>query len=274
LTPKWCAISFHELSGLDPDDIDSPLPVPQVPELPYTKKCGAITAAVRRRVIPHHAACAIVCFGRQGIMHTSWKSLLRSIHSAAWMMLLGASIALASPIQYTDEFTGSGTLGNASFMDALVIISFTGDTSNVIESSGIFYNEVGTATVDVAGIGTATFTDEMAAFDNPTSTPSPAAGVGDFTVGASVLDTYNSAFADYNLQSAISPTSGSSFIQPELTFDTTLGGFNLSSGGDSTFTAVTTATPEPASCVFPATALLVLFWKRNRRRHSSASSKF
>jgi hypothetical protein len=190
------------------------------------------------------------------------------------MMFLGIGVGLASPITYTDQFVASGSLGIASFTDALVIISFTGDTTNVTEPSTVFYNELGTATVNITGIGTATFTDVMAAFDNPLTTP-PATGIGDFTLGASVLATGNSDFGSYDLQSSIGPLSGESFFRSDLTFNTSLGDFNIATGGQSTFTAVTSPVPEPASWLFLVIALAALFLKSQRmRKHGQVNQAF
>lgn len=168
---------------------------------------------------------------------------------AALAMLLGGVGQLqAEPITYTDSAIATGTLGSNSFTNALVTITFTGNTANVTGGGGFFTNTVGTVTVTVAGIGTATFTDSMDAFVNQTYSP-PAAGISDLTQAGSVLDTLNAIFASYNLSTSIGPITGDSFIRPDLTFGTTSGGLNLRSAGNSTFTASIAAVPEPTSVV-------------------------
>jgi hypothetical protein len=172
-----------------------------------------------------------------------------------------------APVTYTEQAIASGTLGGSSFTSALVTIVFTGDTVNVTGGGGFFTNAVGIATVTVGGIGTATFTDSMEAFDNQIFGPPAAAGIGDITVPGSVLDTFNTVFASYDLTSSIGPVPGGSFIRPDLTFGTTLGGLNISSAGDSTFTAVvsSSATPEPTSLALVGLGSVALAAFRRKR---------
>jgi hypothetical protein len=173
-------------------------------------------------------------------------------------------------IIYTEQAIASGTLGGQTFTDALLTLELVGDTGNVTGSPGVFTNTAGLFTVSVSGIGTATFTDFMEVFDNqsPTLTP-PAAG---FAVeGGSVLDTFNTAFALYNLTTPIGPISGTSFIRPDLTFNTTLGGLIITSAEDSTFTA-STAVPEPTSLILVATGALIICY-RLRRKLTTQRSK-
>src|SRR5436190_71068 len=74
----------------------------------------------------------------------------------------------------------------------------------------------------------------------------PGAGIASTLVGSgSLLATFNSEFNTYDLKNSIGSIVGSSFVRPDLTFNTNQGGLNLSSGGSSTFTAV--VLPEPAS---------------------------
>jgi hypothetical protein len=177
----------------------------------------------------------------------------------------GSTFAMASAITYTVSDTASGTLGATSFTGALVTVSFSGDTGTVFMSSaGFWENDIGTATVTIAGIGTATFTDAMFAFDNQAAI---AAGIGDNTcVGcrASVLDTFNSVFGSYDLMSAIGPISGAVFFRPDLSYGTTMGLLNFSSAGaTSTFTATTV--PEPANLILLGTGLVSLIGFVRRR---------
>ena len=85
----------------------------------------------------------------------------------------------AESITYTEQATASGSLGSTSFTNALVTLTFAGDTANVTQiGQGEFANSTGTATVTVAGIGTATFT----ATTSTAAAPEPASltllGVG------------------------------------------------------------------------------------------------
>jgi hypothetical protein len=72
------------------------------------------------------------------------------------------TFARADPITYTQQVNANGSLGGISFANALLTFSFSGDTANVTNTTpGFFENILGQATVAVAGIGTATFTDMM-----------------------------------------------------------------------------------------------------------------
>lgn len=156
-------------------------------------------------------------------------------------------MAGAEPITYTEQQTGSGSLGSTSFTNALVTIVLTGDTTAITGGSG-FFSDVGTsATVTVSGIGTANFTDPMQVFDNQST---PAAGICDKALGCEdVLDTVNSAFSAYTLAAAIGPLSGNPLGNPFQSFPTTLGAFILTSSDDATnpSTFIATPVPEPES---------------------------
>jgi len=70
--------------------------------------------------------------------------------------------AWAGPITYTDMATASGTIGGTPFTNALVTVMLTGNTSNVAFGPvpfNAFLMNPGAATINIAGRGTATFTD-------------------------------------------------------------------------------------------------------------------
>jgi hypothetical protein len=137
------------------------------------------------------------------------------------------------------------------------------DTSGVTGGGGFFTNALGTFTVDVAGVGTATFTDSMFVFDNQGAI---AAGVADTTQNGSVIDTFDAAFGTYDLKTAIGPITNTPFIRPDLTYGTTLGGLNIQSSGNSTFTATTgTTVPEPGSLALLGTGVVGLFGSLRRK---------
>ena len=190
------------------------------------------------------------------------------ILAALAVVLYVSAPAKAGTITYEDQAQASGTLGASSFFDVFVTVEFTGDTANVTGGSGFFSNSVGTATVNVPGVGTATFTDAMFVGDNQIAM---VAGIADSTLNGSVLDTTNSAFASYDLKSAIGPLSGTPFFRPDLTYNTTAGGLNFNAIiGNSTFTATTgTPTPEPASLLLLGSGLVALSGSVRKRLNSA-----
>jgi hypothetical protein len=190
------------------------------------------------------------------------------ILAALAVVLYVSAPAKAGTITYEDQAQASGTLGASSFFDVFVTVEFTGDTANVTGGSGFFSNSVGTATVIVPGVGTATFTDTMDVFDNQFA---QAAGIGDSTLNGSVLDTFHSAFSSYDLKSAIGPLSGAPFFRSDLTYGTTAGGLNFSAvTGNSTFTATTgSPTPEPASLLLLGSGLVALSGSVRKRLKKS-----
>ena len=158
--------------------------------------------------------------------------------------------AEAVPITYTEQVVGTGSLGSSTFTNALVTITFTGDTENVFTPVfGVLANSVGTAAVTVPGLGLATFIDRVAVFDTPTNN---GAGIADFTTNSDVLDIVNTAFATYDLRTGIGPLSGTSMIFPARTCDTTQGAFHLTTAGASAIFGASIV-PEPNSL-----ALIVL----------------
>ncbi len=172
---------------------------------------------------------------------------------------LAAPIAKASTITYTFTTIGSGTIGSTGFTADLVTVTAIGDTSTIFLAQSPPYSPntyviVPTQfDVSISGVGTAAFTGtgwpwggHGYVFDNQTVV------VAGFGIESDRSDTYNSAFATYNLSSATGPISGVyMYFNSEAT---TLGPLTLSSIAPGTFTATTT--PESSSLLLLGTGLL------------------
>jgi hypothetical protein len=149
-----------------------------------------------------------------------------------------AAPALAMPITYTESATASGMLGATSFTNALVTLTMANDTNNVTMTTGpTKYHNVGTTTVTVSGVGSATFSDSIEVFDAQAAS---LVGFADVTHTKDILDDFNAKFATYDLKSFIGPTSGTAEFNTGSSFSTSGGAFILNSvtGPSSTFAAV------------------------------------
>ncbi len=206
-------------------------------------------------------------------------------------LLLALTVSLAAsaaPITYTLTSTGTGTLGGVPFTDAVVTVTLVGDTSTVMTGidptlPGPLLVNPGTATVNVAGLGTATFTDLIIMVSTFHELPSlfggqsvvlisDVANPSDLTSGTGILGQGGPEFFGYDLRTAFGPDTGlgglfsGSHVTPH--FPTTVGDMTWAIGqplGTSTFTAVV-ATPEPGTLLLLGTGFLSLVCGRFRRR--------
>lgn len=163
--------------------------------------------------------------------------------------------AHADTITYTESAIGTGLLGKASFTNALVTITATGDTGNVVDKGGGIFVIILPVELTVQGLGSTTFTDIIQFVSNNGSHD---AGVGDGTNGLALLFTNNSVFSTYNLQTGIGPISGASIFNSGASFGTADGSFVTTSFGTATFEAVTSSVPEPSTFALFGTGLLGL----------------
>lgn len=189
----------------------------------------------------------------------------------AAILLSSCTVAYCVPITYSVQTTATGNLGVSTFTNSLVTVTFFGDTTNVAFGT-LYSNNVGTAAVTVAGIGTATFAVSMlGAYSDPTYNP-VRAGIGCFCdngASASILATFNPQLATYDMRTSIGPLSGTSFIRSDLTYNTSLGAFHLSgTNGTSTYTASTV--PEPTTGIllgFGVLTIALVRWRNHLKTY-------
>jgi len=149
------------------------------------------------------------------------------------LMLTGTTFAAS--ITYTFRGTGSGTVNGTPFAEADYTIALIGDTTAITSSENV-YHLVTTATMVIAGVGTATITDPVEIYDNPNVPCAAFAGEG----GYSLLRVNNTAFATYALATALGPIEGLTphALNQFTDLASTLGPITLSSSGSVTFQAV------------------------------------
>jgi hypothetical protein len=160
--------------------------------------------------------------------------------ATAGALALSAQAAQATPITFTETVTASGALGADSFSDALVTFTGTADTGDVVGAYQISHLPI---SVDVAGLGSADFTDDFLLYANNAS---PNIGMGDITTGFALLYV-GGPLGGYDLQSNFTLTG---FSQRNLgaSYNTTVGAFSFRSTAETaTFQAQLGAVPEPAA---------------------------
>ena len=198
-----------------------------------------------------------------------------------------ASPSQAAPITYAVTAIASGSLGGSTFTNALVTVTLVGDTLAVFQPLPDDLPELlanrGTATVTIAGLGTATFNDPSGyaavAFPAiPGEIPLPSVGIwegfdpaGD--TGTGILGIGSNSLAGYDLRSPLGPlvgVSGGGASNPDgsfVAFATNRGGFVISSTGETgTVTVTTTPVPEPTSLSLLGVSGLSLLAARHRRK--------
>ncbi len=179
--------------------------------------------------------------------------ILTSVTMLLTPVLLAVASAHAEPITYTlsGVFTGffATNTGNTPFFDRAATLTFSGNTSNIRNLGGGFYtNTVGTSTLNVAGIGTATFLSPAFGVESEFNTFAFYDIPNNFAVGV-----YDEALGSYALTPISGAVSGSPlFLGADEA--TSLG--SLTFADSSSLTATATPTPEPSSFLLIGTGLL------------------
>jgi hypothetical protein len=195
---------------------------------------------------------------------------------------LFSSVALvqATPIFYMETGIASGMIGGSPFTNALVQVTMTGDTANVVQITGecstfCFADPISLATVTIEGVGTATVTDPTEAFviGTPVSISTGYPVLPYIVLGTvdhpPALDSFtgiafqgDNALLNYDLQSSIGPITGSpgGFGSPCCVVHTNLGDLSFSPTGSPTSSGTFAATviPEPSSLFLMGAGITVL----------------
>ncbi len=170
---------------------------------------------------------------------------------AVLVLALGTTCAMGAPITFTWDGTASGTVGMTSFVDAAFTITMTADTDSVGTGPYYMYLVGLSTTIDVAGIGTATFTAPKQILVAPEYH-----GLGFEAVGGyDYLDMSSTAFDTYDLTTDLGPVFDAApvAVGQFANVGSSLGDITLVRAYDVTFNARTEdsgSVPEPSALAF------------------------
>ena len=177
------------------------------------------------------------------------------------VLLIGSAVLLpAAPITITYQASGAGSLNGASFASSTFVITALGDTTNrATISPGTFAIDHGSASINITGLGTFSFTTPTRTFVNQGAQVVGFSRAGEG--GSDLLNsTSNAAYSTWDLLSSIGPITGSgSLVQWGLTPVVTSGGTLVFTDRSTTLTFradVGNAIPEPGTFQLIALGLL------------------
>jgi hypothetical protein len=183
------------------------------------------------------------------------------------MLGFAGAVAQAVPIQITINGTGSGTIGSDSFTSALFTINLTGDTDNRVDpATNVYGIPLSQATIDIAGIGEATFTFTSRAWVNRNLS---LAGFskdlfGDGSSGPDIVDVDGAAFATWDMTTNVGPVFDAELqpVSQAQNLDTSRGALSFSAYSNGVYTALV---PEPTGLLLLAAGIPLAL----RRRRSA-----
>ena len=181
------------------------------------------------------------------------------LSATLFLVLAVEAMAHATPITYSISTYASGTLGASTFTDQLVTISYFGDTTGLTTVAGSIVNTGGISGVDVAGLGSALFTDSTEFFITGSAN---FAAIYDITA-SSVVGSFNGAFASYAGDTSLGPLVSLYYTLPSYSFGTTSGALVISSLTSTdnlgAFEADLAPVPEPSTLLFVGTGIAGVF---------------
>lgn len=194
-----------------------------------------------------------------------------SIWAGMAAFALAAGVASAATLTTTITATGTGTLGGTPFSNASFTITTTGETGNRVSFAVGSYAIPNTnATINIAGVGTATFGEPTRTFVNQS------VQAGGFSRslngglnGNDILYLNDvAAFSTWDLTTNFGPVSDATPVPVNQAtgLATSAGTLNFSAYSNATLVAVV---PEPAAVLSAAAALPLLRRRRRGNEHAA-----